>query len=164
MAKGLVAMAVVALGVLGVYQVTSPKSDEAVAATRNAPVTTPAAPITPLPELQIETAPVEPAPSGPVRAPVAVLNATGIAGLAATISGAVVAGGWESPGVGAYEGDDVPATTVYFTEGDEIQRQAAVQLVDQFPQLQGPAPRFFELPAEITTPSLVIVAAGDWQP
>ncbi|MGY2127198.1 LytR C-terminal domain-containing protein [Blastococcus sp. SYSU DS0617] len=166
-AKGLVAMGVVALGVLGVYQVTSPKTDEAAATTRNAPATAPAtAPFVPppLPELKTETEPVEPVASTPVRAPVVVLNATNVTGLAARIAGTVTSGGWESPGVGAYEGDDVPATTVFYTEGDETQRQAAVQLVDQFPELQGPAPRFFELPAEITAPSLVIVAAGDWQP
>ncbi len=166
MAKGLVAMGVVALGVLGVYQVTSPKTDEASATTRNAPAVAPVAPFVPepLPELSIETEPVEPVASTPVRAPVVVLNATNINGLAAKISGAVVGGGWESPGVGAYEGDDVPASTVFYTEGDETQRQAAEQLVEQFPQLQGPAPRFFELPAEITAPGLVVVATGDWQP
>jgi hypothetical protein len=168
MAKGLVAMGVVALGVLGVYQVTSPKTDVA-AATRNTPAATSVAPVTPLPPLpELDTgeptAPVEAAPSTPVRVPLTVLNATDVTGLAATISGTVVSGGWEAAGVGAYTGDDVSASTVYYTEDDETQRQAAVQLVDQFPQLQGPAVRFFELPAEITTPSLVIVAAGDWQP
>ncbi len=165
-AKGLVAMGVVALGVLGVYQFTSPETNEA-ATTQDVPAPAAVAsipPIPPLPELNTEPAPVEPAPSAPVRVPVTVLNGTAITGLAAKISGVVVGGGWESPGVGAYTGADVAASTVFFTEGDETQRQAAVQLVDQFPQLQGPAPRFFELPPEITTPSLVIVAAGDWQP
>ncbi|MBJ7453675.1 MAG: hypothetical protein JHC71_16560, partial [Blastococcus sp.] len=85
-------------------------------------------------------------------------------GLAAKISGTVVGGGWPAAGVGSYEGGDVAASTVYYTEGDETQLQAAVQLVDQFPELQGPSPRFFELPAEITTPGLVIVATGDWTP
>lgn len=166
MAKGLVAMGVVALGVLGVYQVTSPKTDEAAATTRNAPAPAPVSPFVPepLPELSIETEPVEPAVTAPVRVPLVVLNATNVTGLAARISSTVGGGGWESSGVGAYEGDDVPASTVFYTEGDETQRQAAVQLVDQFPELQGPAPRFFELPPEITTPGLVIVAAGDWQP
>lgn len=170
MAKGLVAMAVVALGVLGVYQVTSPKTDEAAASTRTVPATTslaPVTPLTPLPELDTgeETVPLEEAaPSTPVRVPITVLNATSITGLAAKISGTVVGGGWEAAGVGAYAGGDVAASTVYYTEGDENQRQAAVQLVDQFPELQGPAVRFFELPAEMTTPGLVIVAAGDWKP
>ena len=74
------------------------------------------------------------------------------------------AAGWETPGVGGYTGNDVAASTVFFTEGDETQRQAAVQLVDAFPQLQGPAPRFFELPADVTAPGLVVVLTGDWTP
>ncbi|WP_155858773.1 LytR C-terminal domain-containing protein [Candidatus Blastococcus massiliensis] len=164
MAKGLVAMGVVALGVLGVYQFTSPQTDEAAATTQQAPAPAPVAPVAPLPELPEDTAPVEPPVTTPVRAPFVVLNATTVNGLAAKIAGTVGAGGWESAGVGAYQGTDVPVTTVFFTEGDETQRQAAIQLVDQFPELQGPAPRFFELPADVTAPGLVIVAAGDWQP
>jgi len=93
-----------------------------------------------------------------------VLNSTEITGLAAKIAETVVASGWESPGVGAYTAGDVAASTVFFTEGDETQRQAAVQLKDQFPQLQGPAPRFFELPPDLPAPGLIIVATGDWQP
>ncbi|SDF15865.1 LytR cell envelope-related transcriptional attenuator [Blastococcus fimeti] len=163
-AKGLVAMAVVALGVLGVYQFTSPQTDEAAATQPTGPAAVaPVVPLPPLPELAVD-APVEPAATTPVRVPVVVLNATSITGLAAKISTAVVGGGWESPGVGAYDGDDVPASTVYYTEGDATQLEAATQLVEQFPELAGPAPRFFELPAEITTPSLVIVATGDWTP
>ncbi len=162
-AKGLVAMGVVALGVLGVYQFTSPPTDEA-GATRNLPAAAPLAPIAPLPELAPEAAPVEPVVSAPVRVPYVVLNATSTTGLAARISGAVEDGGWEAAGVGAYEGDDVSADTVFFEEGDETQRQAAVQLVDQFPQLQGPAPRFFELPADVPAGVLVVVATGGWAP
>jgi hypothetical protein len=99
-----------------------------------------------------------------VRVPVTVLNATDISGLAGKISTTVVGAGWESPAVGAYENGDVAVTTVFFTEGDENQRQSALQLIEQFPQITGPAPRFFELPAEVTAPGLVVVAAGDWQP
>lgn len=163
-AKGLVAMAVVALGVLGVYQFTSPQTDEAGATQPTAPaVVAPVVPLPPLPELSID-APVEPAATTPVRVPLTVLNATSITGLAAKISTATVSGGWEAAGIGAYEGDDIPATTVFYTEGDATQLEAATQLVEQFPQLAGPAPRFFELPAEITTPGLVVVATGDWTP
>jgi hypothetical protein len=170
MAKGLVAMGVVALGVLGVYQFTSPKTDEAAASTRNTPATTSVAPVTPLPPLPELDTGEEPVPveeavtSTPVRVPVTVLNATDVNGLAAKISGVVVGGGWEAAGVGTYAGDDVAASTVYYTEGDETQRQAAIELKEQFPELQGPSPRFFELPAEITTPGLVVVAAGEWTP
>jgi hypothetical protein len=164
--KGLVAMAVVALGVLGVYSFVSPDTKDVAAQTPATPTAgqSPAAPSQPLPALQTEPLTVDPPVVAPVRVPVTVLNSTDINGLAGKIAAAVVAAGWESPGVGAYEGGDVAASTVYFTEGDETQRQAAVQLVDQFPQLQGPAPRFFELPAGVTAPGLVVVATGDWQP
>ncbi|MGY1724631.1 LytR C-terminal domain-containing protein [Blastococcus sp. SYSU DS0533] len=162
--KGLVAMAVVAGAVLGVYTVTAPEKEEAAAvvpAPHSVPtVAVPTAALPPLPENPVV---VEPEITTPVRVPVTVLNATNIAGLAARISGAVVAGGWESPGVGAYPGTDVSATTVYFTEGDELQRQAALQLIDQFPELAGPAPRFFEV-ADVPAPGLVVVATGNWQP
>jgi hypothetical protein len=163
-ARGLVAMGVVALGVLGVYQFTSPQTDEAAATQPTAPSPAPVAPVVPLPELDTEIAPVEPVVTAPVRVPFVVLNSTSVSGLAAKISDVLVGGGWEAAGVGAYEGDDVAVTTVFFTEGDETQRQAAVQLVDQFKELSGPAPRFFELPADVTAPGLVVVAAGDWTP
>jgi LytR cell envelope-related transcriptional attenuator len=168
-ALSLLAMALVALAVLGVYsfatpdtrptgaQAASTPSSPSTGAPTSAPATTALAP---------EPTPVQPAqvaPTTPVRVPVTVLNSTSINGLAAKISAQVVAGGWESPGVGAYTGGDVAVSTVFFTEGDEQQRQAAVQLVDQFPQLHGPAPRFFEVP-EVAAPGLVVVATGDWQP
>ncbi|TYP84831.1 LytR C-terminal domain-containing protein [Blastococcus xanthinilyticus] len=168
--KGLAAMAVVAAAVLGVYTVTQPEQTEPVGQTQTAPGATPtvapavAPPTTSLPPLEI--APLEaeaPVATEPVRVPVTVLNATSITGLAGKISDAVVAGGWESPGAGGYPGTDVATTTVFFTEGDEQQRQAAVQLVEQFPELSGPAPRFFEVP-DVPAPGLVIVATGNWQP
>jgi hypothetical protein len=164
--KGLVAMTVVVLGVLGVYSFISPDTKDAAPQTPVAPTTaqSAAAPSQPLPALQTEPVAVEPTVAAPVRVPVTVLNATRITGLAAKISGAVVASGWESPGVGTYKGSDVAASTVFFTAGDENQRLAALQLMDQFPQLQGPTPRFFEVPADVPAPGLVIVAAGDWQP
>ncbi|MBW8764856.1 MAG: LytR C-terminal domain-containing protein, partial [Geodermatophilales bacterium] len=164
--KGLVAMTVVALGVLGVYSFISPDTKDAAPQTPAAPTTaqSAAAPSQPLPALQTEPVAVEPTVAAPVRVPVSVLNATRITGLAAKISGAVVASGWESPGVGTYQGPDVAASTVFFTAGDENQRLAALQLMDRFPQLQGTTPRFFEVPADVPAPGLVIVAAGDWQP
>ncbi|TFV88641.1 LytR family transcriptional regulator [Blastococcus sp. CT_GayMR20] len=165
--KGLVAMTIVALGVLGVYTVVSPQTTDAAS---NSPLSSDAAPPTvpttdALPDLP--TTPVEiepPVAAAPVRVPVTVLNSTEVNGLAAKISETIVGAGWESPGVGAYTAGDVAASTVFFTEGDENQRQAALQLIEQFPQLQGPTPRFFELPAEVVAPGLVVVAAGDWQP
>jgi hypothetical protein len=163
--KGLVAMAVVGLGVLGVYTVVSPETQET--GTQKPFVASPAptsAAVEPLPTLPSEPIAVEPTPAAPVRVPVTVLNATDVNGLAAKISQTVVGGGWESPGVGAYLGSDVPVTTVFFTEGDEKQRQAALQLVEMFPQITGPAPRFFELPPNVQAPGLVVVAAGEWVP
>jgi hypothetical protein len=164
--KGLVAMAVVGLGVLGVYTVVSPPTEEAGERTPFVASTAPSSPavVEPLPTLPSEPIAVDPAPAAPVRVPVTVLNATDVNGLAAKISQTIVGGGWESPGVGAYLASDVPATTVFFTEGDETQRQAALQLIEMYPQITGPAPRFFELPPDVPAPGLVVVAAGEWVP
>jgi hypothetical protein len=164
--KGLVAMAVVGLSVLGVYTWVAPQPQDAAAKSPAITSTTPtaAAPTSALPALPTEPVAVEPTVTVPVRVPVTVLNATTINGLAGKISATIVGAGWESPGVGAYDGGDVAASTVFFTEGDENQRQAALQLIEQFPLLQGPTPRFFELPADAAVPGLVVVAAGDWQP
>ena len=95
---------------------------------------------------------------------VTVLNATDINGLAAQVSGAIAAGGWETPGVGTYLAEDIAVPTVFYTPGDENQRQAAESLKAQFPQLQATAERFFEVPADVAAPGLVIVLTGEWQP
>jgi hypothetical protein len=58
---------------------------------------------------------------------------------------------------------DVATTTVYFTEGNSVQQQAAAQLVEQFPDVSGPVPRYFDLPDQ-PTPGLVVVATGNWKP
>jgi len=164
--KGLVAMTVVALGVLGVYSYVSPETQDVAAKTTTSPATT--APVIPdveaLPALPTDPIEVDAVVASPVRVPVTVLNSTDINGLAATVAATVAAGGWETPAVGAYTADDVAASTVFFTEGDENQRQAALQLIEMFPQLQGPTPRFFEVPAGVTAPGLVVVTTGDWQP
>jgi hypothetical protein len=164
--KGLLAMTVVALLVLGVYSFVSPETKEMAAQAPASPSSV--APVVPdagsLPALPTTPAEVEPIVTSPVRVPVTVLNSTGINGLAAKIAASVAAGGWETPGVGAYPAGDVAASTVFFTEGDENQRVAALQLIEQFPQLQGPTPRFFEVPADVQAPGLVVVVTGDWQP
>ena len=162
--KGLIAMTVVALGVLGVYSYVSPETKQA--ATQSPATSAPAivpdatAHLPELPSTPVDT-PVE--ASTPVRAPLTILNATDTTGMAAKASDAFVAAGWQSAGVGGYKGGDVAASTVFFTQGDETQRQAAVQLVDAFPQLQGPTPRFFDVPAGVPAPGLVIVLAADWK-
>ena len=133
------------------------------------PVEATTAPLSPapgtaaLPPLVTDPSPVAAAPTAPVRVPVTVLNATAVNGLAADIAATVAGAGWETPGVGDYVGGDVAVSTVFFAEGDETQRQAAVQLIEQFPQLSGPAPRFFDVP-DVAAPGLVVVATGDWQP
>jgi hypothetical protein len=162
----LLAMTLVALGVLGVYSYISPETAGSQAQAPASPSV--AAPVVPdaaaLPALPTDPITVEPVTAAPVRVPVTVLNSTGITGLAGKIAASVAGGGWETPAVGAYPGSDVAASTVFFTEGDENQRQAAVQLIEQFPQLQGPTPRFFEVPADVQAPGLVVVVTGDWQP
>ena len=149
-------MTVVALGVLGVYSYVSPETTEVAAPSpaTNAPAIVPdaTAPLPELPSTPVDSSPVD---ATPVRAPITVLNSTKTAGLAAKASQSFVAGGCT--------GGDIAASTVFFTEGDETQRQAAVQLVDAFPQLQGPTPRFFQLPADVPAPGLVVVLAADWQ-
>ena len=165
MARGLLAMVVVALGVLGVYSFVSPHTKDAAAhsTATSAPdaaaaASAAASDTAALPPLTT-TAPVAapPVAAAPVRVPITVLNATTVNGLAGKAAKAFSAKGWQAPAVGAYTAGDIAASTVYFTQGDEQQRQAAVQLVDQFPQLTGPAPRFFQLPAGVTAPGLVVV-------
>jgi cell division protein FtsN len=164
---GLVAVAVVALGVLGVYSFASPKAKEAAAMTPATSATgavTDAVPgVSDLPALST-AAPAPTTTATPVvKVPVTVLNATDINGLAASISGVIKAGGWQTTRVGAYTSKDVAASTVYFTQGNEAQRRAATALVEQFPQLHGPAPRFFAVPGN-AAPGLVVVATGEWKP
>ncbi len=162
----LVAVVVVALLVLGVYSFASPETGEA-SDGRDAPAPTASAPVVTsgaLPPLSVPPlAPVEQAPSTPVRVPVTVLNATGVTGLAGSIADVLAADGWETAGTDSYDGDDVAATTVYFTEGDETGQQSALQLVEAHPEVRGPAVRFFQVD-EAAAGGLVVVAAGDWQP
>ncbi|WP_139206894.1 LytR C-terminal domain-containing protein [Geodermatophilus poikilotrophus] len=166
-AVGLLAVAVVALVVLGVYSFTSSEAQEASRSTSpelTATTPAPAVPSSALPPLDVQPLPpVDAALAEPVRVPVTVLNATGVSGLAGDITAELTAGGWASAGVGEYQGADVATTTVYFTEGDQAQYDAAVQLMQQFPQISGPAVRFFEVP-DVADPGLVVVTTGEWRP
>lgn len=166
---GLVAMAVVALGVLGVYTVVSPNTQEAASGGAATQSGTPSAARSSavLPPLETDALEVEvpaAAPATPVLAPVTVLNATDINGLAAQVAGVIAGGGWETPGVGTYLADDIAVPTVFYTKGDENQRLAAESLKAQFPQLQAVGERFFEVPADVAAPGLVVVLTGEWQP
>jgi hypothetical protein len=171
-ARGLLAMVVVALGVLGTYSFVSPHTKVAAAQSSMTPADKAAAAAAAaasdsaaLPTLTT-TAPVvaPPVAAAAVRVPITVLNATTVNGLAGKAAKAFGAKGWQAPSVGAYKGGDIASSTVYFTQGNEQQRQAAVQLADQFPKLVGPAPRFFQLPAGVAAPGLVVVVTGDWRP
>ncbi len=98
-----------------------------------------------------------------MRAPVTVLNSTKITGLAGSIGEQFSAEGWEVREPGAYSAADVAVTTVYYTEGDADQQEAANQLIESFPDVSGPAPRFFDIPG-VPDPGLVVIATGSWQP
>jgi hypothetical protein len=94
---------------------------------------------------------------------VTVVNGTQISGLAGAIAEQVAAGGWQTLEPVTVEVADVAITTVYYTEGDAGQQAAAAELIAQFPDISGPAPRFFEVPG-VPTPGLVVVATGNWRP
>ncbi|MGY1739203.1 MULTISPECIES: LytR C-terminal domain-containing protein [unclassified Blastococcus] len=162
----LVAVVVVALLVLGVYSFTGPETQEAgdsrdqAAPTASAPVQTSGA----LPPLEVEPlTPEGEVPATPVRLPVTVLNATQVTGLAGRIADVLAADGWPTADTGAYDGGDVPVTTVYYPPGDEAGRQSAQQMVEAHPEVVALAERFFEVPGAAAD-GLVVVAAGDWQP
>jgi hypothetical protein len=162
-------MVVVALVVLGVWTFTTPRAQVASSAS---PAGTSEQVVSAEPSVD---APVEAAPSaevvpsavalppGPVRAPVTVLNTTSVTGLAGAIAEQFAAGGWETLQPASYDAADVAITTVFYTEGDAVQQAAAAELVAQFPDVSGPAPRFFEVPG-VADPGLVVVATGNWQP
>jgi hypothetical protein len=166
-AKSLIALVVLALCALGAYSYLSPKTSTVSSTSKTSTGSGTAgasAATTSLPPLATAAVPpAAPAATAPVRVPVTVLNATTINGLAAKVSGVLSPKGWTAGGVGSYKAGDVSANTVFFTQGDEKQREAAVQLVDQFPQLTGPAVRFFQLPAGVTAPGLVVVLTSDWK-
>jgi hypothetical protein len=162
--QGLVALVVIAVGVLGFWSFNTPGTQETSAqspATTTAPAPTSAA--APVPESVAPSAEVTPTPVGPVRAPITVLNSTGINGLAGDIGDQFTGAGWEVTSTGPSPVKDVATTTVYFTTGDTVQQQAATQLIEQFPDISGPVPRYFELPDQ-PAPGLVVVATGNWQP
>jgi hypothetical protein len=162
--QGVVALVVIAVAVLGFWSFTSPDPQETSAqspATSSAPASSPAP--EPVQETVAPSAEVTPTPVGPVFAPIIVLNSTDINGLASDISDQFTASGWTVSSTGPSPVEDVATTTVYFTAGDTVQQQAAAQLVEQFPDVSGPVPRYFELP-DAPDPGLVVVATGNWQP
>ena len=164
LAQGLIAVVVIAVAVLGFWSFTTPKAQE-VSSESPAPSSSPVAP-TQAATATDGVAPatdVVPAPVVPVFAPVTVVNSTSINGLAGDVGDQLAAGGWEIAGTGASPVEDVATTTVYYTEGDPVQEQAATQLVEQFPEVSGPAPRYFEVTG-VAAPGLVVVVTGNWTP
>ncbi|WP_299956008.1 LytR C-terminal domain-containing protein [uncultured Modestobacter sp.] len=162
LAQGLVAVAVVALAVLGWWSFASPSTTETSAQTP-VPSIAPSPSVSPVQESVAPAPEITPAPVGPVFAPITVLNSTTINGLAADVGDQFAAGGWEVLDTAASPVDDVATTTVYFSEGNTVQQQAATQLVEQFPDVSGPVARYFEVPG-VADPGLVVVATGNWQP
>ena len=163
--QGLVAVVVVAVGVLGFWSFTSPNAEETAAQRplSSAPAPTTAAAAPPAQESVAPSAEVTPPPVGPVRAPVTVLNSTNITGLAGDIGDQLTGEGWQVTATAQSPVKDVATTTVYYTEGDTVQQQAATQLVEQFPDVSGPVPRYFDVPDQ-PAPGLVVVATGNWRP
>ena len=161
--QGLVALVLVAGGVLGFWSYTSPRTQDASTQTPASAAGASTSAAAPVQESVPPSAPVAPAPVGPVRAPVTVLNSTSINGLAGDVGDQFAGGGWEVAGTGPSPVEDVATTTVYYTEGDTTQQQAATQLVEQFPDVFGPVPRYFEVP-DVPAPGLVVVVTGNWQP
>ncbi|MGY1855066.1 LytR C-terminal domain-containing protein [Modestobacter sp. SYSU DS0290] len=165
-ALGALAVVLVALTVLSVWSFATPGTQETSAQTpvaSSAPAGAPSS-VAPAPPVAEQVVPSPPeVPMGPVRAPITVLNSTAINGLAGDLGEQFSGGGWEVTGTGAYPGSDIAVTTVYFTAGDPVQEEAASQLIEQFPDLTGPAARFFEVPGQ-PAPGLVVVATGNWRP
>jgi hypothetical protein len=162
------ALLAVVVVVLGVYSFTSSATREAGSTNTPAQTSAPtsiAPPSGALPELSVQPLPpVAEVPGTPVRVPVTVLNATEVSGLAGDAAEVFGAQGWESNGIGQYDGPGVAVTTVFVTAGDEQQRQSAVQLMEAFPGVAGgPADRFFEVPG-VADPGLVVVVTGEWRP
>ncbi|WP_253017290.1 LytR C-terminal domain-containing protein [Klenkia sp. PcliD-1-E] len=161
----LVSLVVVALVLLGTWAFQRPGAAESAAGTpaptpSSAPVTSPSAGAT----TAAPTTATPPVPAGPVYAPVTVLNATDVNGLAGAIGSVLTAGGWDVRGEAAYPDQDIAVTTVFYTAGDATQQAAAATLQEQFPDVVGgPSERFFEVAGE-PDPGIVVVATGSWQP
>ncbi|MCZ2836296.1 LytR C-terminal domain-containing protein [Modestobacter sp. VKM Ac-2985] len=159
--QGLLAVVVLTLVVLGVWTFTGPGTEETSAQTALPTASEPA--VAPVPESVPPPEAVAVEPVGPVFAPVTVLNSTSITGLAGSIGDQFAAAGWEVIGTAGSPVSDVATTTVYYSEGDTVQQQAATQLVEQFPDVTGPVARYFEVPG-VADPGLVVVATGNWRP
>jgi hypothetical protein len=92
-------------------------------------------------------------------APLTVLNNSTISGLAAQSAEEFHAKGWPIAAVGNFTGR-VAETTVYYTPGADLQRQAAQRLARQFPGITRVNERFDGLPGSGVTVVLTRYYAG----
>ncbi len=91
-----------------------------------------------------------------LRAPVVVLNQTGVKGLAGRTEKTLEAGGWRVTDIGDFSGT-VPSNTVYFAPGLAAQARA---LTGQFPQITTRTKEaFVGLPAG----RLTLILTKDWR-
>jgi hypothetical protein len=116
------------------------------------PVTVAPATSTPVPAATPAPTP-RPTPVA-AKAPVVVLNQTGVTGLAARVQKQLEAGGWTVTGIDDFRGN-VPATTVYYPPG---LKAAAKALMAQFPDIGRIRPAF----AGISTTQLTVILSKDF--
>lgn len=93
------------------------------------------------------------------KAPLTVLNASSVGGLAGDVAATYEAAGWLVNEVGNLPEGNVQVTTVYYTEGNVEEQAAATALQTQFPQIQQVAVR----PATISFQGVVVVLTGDYK-
>lgn len=93
------------------------------------------------------------------KAPLTVLNASSVSGLAAGAAATYEQAGWIVNEVGTLSEGNVQVTTVYYTEGSAEEEAAATALQAQFPQIQQVAVR----PSSIDFQGVVVVLTGDYK-
>jgi hypothetical protein len=100
-------------------------------------------------------------PPPAARAPLTVLNNSKVSGLAERVADQARGRGWQVAQVGNFAGR-LPATTVYYTPGDDAGQRAARQFAADFPAVDRVLPRYDGLPP--TPPGIVLVVTKDWPP
>lgn len=162
----MVAVALVAGGILGLQALVPPEKDSPAVVRSPGPVAkTTHPPRTQRPSPPPSSAPastpasVSPSasPSATVLAkpPLTVLNNSKVNGLAKKAAGDFAARGWTISGTGNLSGR-LPRTTVYYGAG---QRAAAEELRREFPAIEDTAPRYAGLPGD---GGLTVVVTRDY--
>jgi hypothetical protein len=172
---GLLALAGVALLVVGVLALGGADGEQTPPGAAPAPGTTagqpsattpPTASVTPsrattAPPTTVTVSPTS-GPAGPpavARAPLTVLNNSTVAGLADRAAAAAERRGWRVAQVGNFAGR-LPVSTAYYTPGNAVEERAARQLAAEFPQVGQVLPRYPGLPP--TPAGVVLVVTRDW--